>query len=400
MGGKSGGGGGADKALEYQKEQDRERERRIREGMDYLDAAFEGGRVGRGRVDSFDPGRNYYDRQGNVAYEAGDIDPSARSMSVAEARGAAGEYQQQLDRTRQQRQNTWNTPGSQPTGVAGSFQQNTMTSAGHQPTGFQQPGTTTMGPGEMLMWRDDGTPAYEQMESVADRLRRNAEQASAMNQMHGQMGMMGAQNQLPADEMRRQAEEIEQAAALRRQGAAADRGEMFTDRHSYEGFGNDFYQQRADAYMDYANPELERQHQDARENLIYGMNRAGAQQSSAANRARARLEGEYEQAQDDIARRAQGHADEARESVARERQNLSQMIQSSADPDMARDQMPSVADALRSTPQFDATGQMISDAASAYGAYRDGRAMDRAEQRVNRAGRRSDPSQGSGRVVR
>lgn len=398
MGGKSGGGGGgADEALEYQKEQDRKREQRIREGMDYIDAAFEGGRVGRGQVDSFDPGRTYYDRQGNVAYEAGDIDPSARSMSVDEAREAAGEYRQQLGRTRQQ--NTWNTPGSRPTGATGSYQQNTMTSAGHQPTGYQPTGATTMGPGGMLMERDDDTPAYEQLESVADRLYEDAEKASAMNQMHGQMGMMGAQNQLPADEMRRQAEEIEQAAAVRRQEAAANRGEMFTDRHGYEGFGDDFYQQRADAYMDYANPELERQYQDARENLIYGMNRAGAQQSSAVNRARARLESEYEQAQDDIARRAQGHADEARESVARERQNLSQMVQSSADPDMARDQMPSVAEALRSTPQFDATGQMISDAASAYGAYRDGQAMDRAEQRTNRA-YRSDPSQGSGRVVR
>ena len=399
MGGKSG-GGGADKALEYQQQQDRERERRIREGMDYLDAAFEGGRVGRGRVDSFDPGRNYYDRQGNVAYEAGDIDPSARSMSVAEARGAAGEYQQQLDRTRQQRQNTWNTPGSQPTGVAGSFQQNTMTSAGHQPTGFQQPGTTTMGPGEMLMWRDDGTPAYEQMESVADRLHRNAEKASAMNQMHGQMGMMGAQNQLPADEMRRQAEEIEQAAALRRRGAAADRGEMFTDRHSYEGFGNDFYQQRADAYKDYANPQAERQYNDANEQLVYALNRANLGQSSAGNRAMARLGSDYEQAQDDIGRKAQGHADQARQDVARERQNLSNLIQSTADPSMARDQMPGVAEALSSTPQFDSMGQLFGDVTRGIGAYQQGQAFRQAQKNVGNAGYGSDPSSGSGRNVR
>lgn len=164
-------------------------------------------------------------------------------------------------------------------------------------------------------------------------------------------------------------------------------------------FDDDFYQKQRQAHLDYANPQAERQFNDANEGLVYALNRANLGQSTAGNRAMSRLGSEYEQAQDDIARKAMQTESEARQNVTRERQNLSNLIQSTADPNLARDQMPGIAQALSQTPAFDSVGQMFGDVTRGIGAYQEGQAFRQAQQNTD-AAYSSNPSSSSGRTVR
>lgn len=59
-------------------------------------------------------------------------------------------------------------------------------------------------------------------------------------------------------------------------------GQLFTDAQQQGGFGEDYYQKRAQDYIDYATPDLERQTKRTRDDLIYALARAGNLDSSAA----------------------------------------------------------------------------------------------------------------------
>ena len=160
---------------------------------------------------------------------------------------------------------------------------------------------------------------------------------------------------------------------------------LYTDlSDEQQGFDDSFYEQRADAYLDYANPQVEEQHRDAAEELAYGLAQGGVGQSSIAANRQAELSDAYEQAREQVARDAQGQADQAREAVSEERQRMSDMVASGQDPSRIRGELPGVADALRQDPDFDPVGHFFSDVTAGLAASNKSRQEQRAAEEARK----------------
>ena len=172
----------------------------------------------------------------------------------------------------------------------------------------------------------------------------------------------------------------------------------YVDGEYYEGFDDQFFDQRADAFEDYANPRATRQFKDAQEGLLYGLADANLLNSSAAVDDFGTLDRELTQARDDVARRGDNFADGAREAVAGQRANLTNLIQSTADPTAIRSQLGSVADVLNTADSYSPLGNLFEATTRGASAYQTGVNRDSARRQVEQA-YASNPSSGSGRTV-
>ena len=170
----------------------------------------------------------------------------------------------------------------------------------------------------------------------------------------------------------------------------------YVDGEYYEGFDDQFFDQRADAFEDYANPRATRQFKDAQEGLLYGLADANLLNSSAAVDDFGTLDRELTQARDDVARRGDNFADGAREAVAGQRANLTNLIQSTADPTAIRSQLGSVADVLNTADSYSPVGNFFEGTTRGIGAYQAGADRQAIRQRVNQS-YASNPSSGSGK---
>jgi len=166
------------------------------------------------------------------------------------------------------------------------------------------------------------------------------------------------------------------------------------DGKAYSGFDDRFYNKRADAYEDFANPQVTRQFRDAQEGLLYGLADANLLNSSAAVEDFGTLDRERTQARDDVARRGDNFADGAREAVAGQRANLTSLIQSTADPTAIRSQLGSVADVLNTADSYSPLGNMFEQTTRGVGAYQGGRDRAAARRQVEQA-YASNPSRSS-----
>ena len=173
----------------------------------------------------------------------------------------------------------------------------------------------------------------------------------------------------------------------------------YTDSGEYQqGFGDSFFDKRADAYQDYANPQVKRQFRDAQEGLLYGLADSNLLNSSAAVADFGTLDRERTEALDSVARRGGNFADDAREAVAGERANLTNLIQSTADPTAIRSQLGSVASVLNTADSYSPLGNLFEATTRGAGAYQTGVNRDSARRQVEQA-YASNPSSGSGRTV-
>lgn len=166
------------------------------------------------------------------------------------------------------------------------------------------------------------------------------------------------------------------------------------DGKAYSGFDDRFYNKRADAYEDFANPQVTRQFRDAQEGLLYGLADANLLNSSAAVEDFGTLDRERTQARDDVARRGDNFADGAREAVAGQRANLTNLIQSTADPTAIRSQLGSVADVLNTADSYSPLGNMFEQTTRGVGAYQVGQDRAAARRQVEQA-YASNPSRSS-----
>lgn len=86
-----------------------------------------------------------------------------------------------------------------------------------------------------------------------------------------------------------QAQEAARARAAEEARAAAIREGTASIDEEFEGFNDDFYDQRDQTYMDYYQPQLNEQYEDALARLTYSLARAGTTNSSIAGDALADL---------------------------------------------------------------------------------------------------------------
>lgn len=91
---------------------------------------------------------------------------------------------------------------------------------------------------------------------------------------------------------------------------------------AFSNFGDDFYNKRKQDYINYATPDLERQTNTARDNLIYALSRTGNLDSSAAIKRDADLTDEANSAQIGIANTGLDQANQLRSQVEGTRGNV------------------------------------------------------------------------------
>lgn len=160
------------------------------------------------------------------------------------------------------------------------------------------------------------------------------------------------------------------------------------------------WKQHGQAYLDFANPQLDRQFGDAREDLTYALARQGQLKGSIAADRRTDLETSYGERQQDVAQTALGYENQARQDLANYEQNAYQMLNSTANPGSTLQTARSNLSSLREMPALSPLGAMFQNAtaglAGAVPAYNSGRETANVQNIVYSR----DPNKGSGSVVR
>ena len=129
-------------------------------------------------------------------------------------------------------------------------------------------------------------------------------------------------------------------------------------------FDDKYFQQRQQAYTDYAAPQLDQQYNDAYKQLIYALSRSNLTQSTeAANRQRALTE-ERARYERDIKNNAANFANSARSNLENTRSSLISQLNATEDPTSAATAAANQAGLLQAPPTFDPLGNFVFNAAS------------------------------------
>jgi hypothetical protein len=206
------------------------------------------------------------------------------------------------------------------------------------------------------------------------------------NQFNFQMQMANAQRQ------------AEQARANR-----VNQGMSLID--SRFNFGNNFFREREQDYLNWANPQLDEQYQDAQKQLTFGLSRMGHGQGSQTMTDRwGRLEQDNAQNRANIADQAKDVSNQARGLIGQQRAQLINLAQMAADPSAVRNQIGRSMSDVQAYKGFDPTSNlnpMFQNVTAGLGSFLDGLRMGGTGQdRLNLPPIYNTPtSGGSGRVV-
>jgi hypothetical protein len=132
--------------------------------------------------------------------------------------------------------------------------------------------------------------------------------------------------------------------------------------NAFSGFDDNFYNQRAKAYTDYANPQLEDQYAEAKKALVYALSRSGNLGSSVAADRNADLLKSYNANKQAIEQKGLSYANQLKSDVNSNRSNLVNELNNTANPSAAAQSAASQASLLSASPAFDALGQLFTNA--------------------------------------
>jgi len=104
---------------------------------------------------------------------------------------------------------------------------------------------------------------------------------------------------------------------------------------TFSQFDDPYYDARRTAYLDYANPQLNDQHEEARKNLTFNLARGGNLRSQAGIDQLAKLSQAFQFQQANTLSEADRQRQLLRDDVENERQQLFNQLDASADPDAA-----------------------------------------------------------------
>lgn len=111
------------------------------------------------------------------------------------------------------------------------------------------------------------------------------------------------------------------------------KGRLFTKTdNTYTGFGKDFYDKRAQDYIDYENPFLSQQYNQARNQIGFGLANRGLQKSSQAQREFSGLDRQNDIAKQGIVDAGRQQAQSLQNNVESQRDRLLGQLYQSADP--------------------------------------------------------------------
>jgi len=171
-----------------------------------------------------------------------------------------------------------------------------------------------------------------------------------------------ARLQQEAENNRRQeamaeAERIRQAEIRRQENITAGAGEISS---LFSQFNDDFYNKRAQNYLDYSLPQLDREYQDEQRSLIAQLARSGNLNSSLRGDLTGRLQGQYNTRKMGLQDTANKYAADARSQVEDARASLLQSNAQLADPGSIRTMAQARASGVAVDPRYESLGDMIS----------------------------------------
>lgn len=161
-----------------------------------------------------------------------------------------------------------------------------------------------------------------------------------------------------AKEAKRQREEAEKKEADRL--ARIETGKANIEK-TFAPFNDAFYQNRAQAYIDYAKPQLEDEYKRAARDLTYALARQRIQSSSEAVDRGTELDKRNQLALATIGEQGKSYANQARQAVEAARGDLLSLNSSSADPTLVSANAIGRAGTLSAMPAFNSIGTLLGD---------------------------------------
>jgi hypothetical protein len=132
-------------------------------------------------------------------------------------------------------------------------------------------------------------------------------------------------------------------------------------------FNDDYYNKQRDSYINYANPQLEKQYGDAQKELTFALARGGNLDSSARADKEAELQQAYDLNKQKVADDALAYGTKARTSVEDARGNLISMLNATGDAEGAANSAISRASALSEPAAYSPLTQLFADFTSGLG---------------------------------
>jgi hypothetical protein len=236
--------------------------------------------------------------------------------------------------------------------------------------------------GETRSFQDQQLALQREMQTQAER--------AAADQIRVQQEAFAAQAAAAAAE----AERVRAAEEARQRNIAQGMQEISS---IFGQFNDDFYNSRAQSYMDYAMPQLDTQYQDAMRSLTASLARSGNLNSSLRGETMAKAQREYDTQKLSLADRGMQYANDARSAIERARSELVGTNASLADPGAIRTLAQQRAQAASAQSGFSPLGLMLSDLASTVGPTGKTATASNPAQSVALFG--NSLSSGSGRVI-
>lgn len=135
---------------------------------------------------------------------------------------------------------------------------------------------------------------------------------------------------------------------------------------AFEGFNDDFYNQRASAYQKFALPELSHQYQQTRNQLVFNLANRGLLKGGAANQQWNELSRTMAQGRQQIADSGLAQSQDLRRSVEGQKDTLLGNLYQSADPASAAAGATSAAASFATPSTFAPIGNMFGNIAQQY----------------------------------
>lgn len=138
------------------------------------------------------------------------------------------------------------------------------------------------------------------------------------------------------------------------------------DYQTFEGFQPEFYNQRAQDYINFALPQEAQQYQQSRNAMLYGLSNRGLSNSSVGQRASADLERTAGQARQTIADTGLEQANQLRRDVENSRQQEISQLYQTGDPAQASQSAISASAGFQRPSVFAPLGNLFSSLANQY----------------------------------
>lgn len=126
------------------------------------------------------------------------------------------------------------------------------------------------------------------------------------------------------------AAERRKAEEARAQRVRDSRGAVDTVFGTYD---DDFYDKRRQSYLDYANPQVQQDYEDAMGELMGALASSGRTKSSLAAKRKAKGQELMDRAQADVNMKAEGHVGDLKSALAQTKQNMYDQASTLADVD-------------------------------------------------------------------